>query len=60
MSQPPSQTVTDLLTGIEDGTVHTSDLIHHIKAMRDQFLKEEAEAYRSLQVFLEYHKVEAG
>ena len=60
MSKSPSQTVTDLLTGIEDGSVHSSDLIHHIKAMRDQFLRDEAEAYRSLQAVLDYHRVEAG
>lgn len=59
MNKRPSQRVDILLTGVKDGTVPYSDILDHLKAMRDQFQKEEAEAYRSLQGVIKYFRVEA-
>ena len=54
MNKRPSQRVTLLITGIEDYTISYSDLLDMLKIMRDEFQKEEAEAYRSLQCLIKY------
>lgn len=54
MNKRPSQRVTTLITGVEDGTIAYSDLLDMLKIMRDQFQKEEAEAYRGSQANNEY------
>lgn len=50
----PSQRVNAFIDTIRDEAVPHSALIRSLEAMRDQFQKEEAEAYRSLQSLIKY------
>ena len=54
----PSQRVNAFIDTIRDEAVPHSVLILDLEAMRDQFQKEEAEAYRSWQGVCEYYGVE--
>lgn len=58
MNQRPSQVVNAFIDSIKDEAIPHSVLIQSLEAMRDQFQKEEAEAYRSWQAVSEYYGVE--
>ena len=58
MTKSPSQRVNALLTTIKTQTVSYDEVIQHLEIMANQFQKEEAEAYRGLQVVNEYYGVE--
>lgn len=55
----PSQRLNTYIDSIRDESVPHSTLILDLEQMRDQFQKEEAEAYRSLQAINEYYGVHA-
>lgn len=54
MNQRPSQRVNAYIDTIRDEAVPHSVLILDLEQMRDQFQKDEAEAYRSIQSLIKY------
>lgn len=58
MNQRPSKRVNAYIDTIRDEAVPHSVLILALEAMRDQFQKEEAAAYKSLQAVNKYYGVE--
>ena len=54
MNNRPSQTVNAYINTIRDEPVPHSALIKSLEAMRDDFQKDEAEAYRSVQNLIKY------
>jgi len=60
MNQRPSQRVNAFIDSIRHEAVPHSVLILALEVMRDQFQKEEAEAYRSLQAINEYFRMEVS
>lgn len=57
MNKSPSQRLTTFIDTIRDKNIPHSALIRDLKVMRDQFQKEEAEAYRGLQGINKYYGV---
>lgn len=55
MNPRPSQRVNAFIDTIRHEAVPHSVLIRSLEAMRDQFQKEEAEAYKSLRAVINYY-----
>ena len=58
MNKRPSERVNALIDTIKHQPVSYGEIVSHLEIMRDQFQKEEAEAYRGLQAVNEYYGVE--
>lgn len=54
MNKSPSQRLTTFINTIRDEAVPHSVLIKSLEQMRNQFQKDEAEAYRSVQSLIKY------
>jgi len=55
MNKRPSQTVDALIHTITTETLTQDDILAHLSIMQDNFQKDEAEAYRSLQAVINYY-----
>lgn len=57
MNRTPSQRVSALIHTIETEPLSHDDIVGHLNIIRDEFQKDEAEAYRSLQAINMYYGV---